>query len=149
MISPSVGCWTGFRLSSVPAKSLETVNRTRRKTKLRSRYSNSQVSASDTRHSEGTNKDTGDLEKELQCFKRIHFRFQNTPQSSLIHRVVVPQGFWFCCIPACLQPNNETLAPVYCSSCGHRRDARCLDGRCPKAWVRVTWPRKYRRQVTL
>jgi hypothetical protein len=49
----------------------------------------------------------------------------------------VPSGYWFCGLPDCHQPNPIPLAPVKCSSCGHTRDACCLEAGAPRSITRA------------
>ena len=49
----------------------------------------------------------------------------------------VPPGYWFCGLWGCHQPNQISLAPVKCSSCGHFRDACCLEAGVPRSITRA------------
>jgi hypothetical protein len=64
----------------------------------------------------------GRLSKILASFDDEPINSQEAEQQTT-EGEYLPKGYWFCGVPDCKQLNNEVLAQVCCSICGHMRDS--------------------------
>ena len=63
-------------------------------------------------------------DEDQSSFRNVKWRYSTVS--------TVPEGYWFCDISSCRQPNQISLAPNRCSCCGHGRCSCCIEAGRPR-----------------